>query len=454
MTIIESVKTVIEFLLAILSVLSLFKDPSIFYYLNDNKAAVAVSLLLYVAITTAYYRVKKRKPGKWSITSMCMMFIIGCFALFYDPYPAPSLLTISGFYTEKDGQYFNNATDENAEKLITAIDDIHRKISAHENPLFKFIRPEAKSYHLPSIYLSGKTKKEIVGLSENKIKSPVIITAFSTQDALSEVHYAIKTEYMNANAHAAEIEIAWYNDLFKKIVNNNELDYLMSALIIAYVDAYKNDLDDRLIANKLISAISIYQFYPFHDENDFNNSYIIKNYNYWEIGNKQERNLTFIDFLLEVIATLPQKDQMDITNKYMNEVLIKYPSPVLWYYYFDLIKSHSKIPESKKSQFQIIRGYEERVDNFYNDSKGIDKNYIDLKSSVLYSLFYAYHIRNGNKSDADRNYDKVNTLLNENPTAKVLFYKIATKTNGESQSSPRKPPLSAYPLQCEKDKPE
>ncbi|WP_438815900.1 hypothetical protein, partial [Symbiopectobacterium sp.] len=75
MTIIESVKTVIEFLLAILSVLSLFKDPSIFYYLNDNKAAVAVSLLLYVAITTAYYRVKKRKPGKWSITSMCMMFI-------------------------------------------------------------------------------------------------------------------------------------------------------------------------------------------------------------------------------------------------------------------------------------------------------------------------------------------------------------------------------------------
>ncbi|MGX8940304.1 hypothetical protein ACWWJF_06815 [Symbiopectobacterium sp. Eva_TO] len=99
---------------------------------------------------------------------------------------------------------------------------------------------------------------------------------------------------------------------------------------------------------------------------------------------------------------------MDITNKYMNEVLIKYPSPVLWYYYFDLIKSHSKIPESKKSQFQTIRGYEERVDNFYNDSKGIDKNYIDLKSSVLYSLFYAYHIRNGNKSDADRNYDKVN----------------------------------------------
>ncbi|MBG6241057.1 MAG: hypothetical protein EKE20_03340 [Candidatus Symbiopectobacterium sp. Dall1.0] len=235
MTIIESVKTVIEFLLAILSVLSLFKDPSIFYYLNDNKAAVAVSLLLYIAITTAYYRVKKRKPGKWSITSMCMMFIIGCFALFYDPYPAPSLLTISGFYTERDGQYVNNATDENAEKLITAIDDIHRKVSAHENPLSKFIRPEAKSYHLPSIYLSGKTKKEIVGLSENKIKSPVIITAFSTQDALSEVHYAIKAEYMNANAHAAEIEIAWYNDLFKKIVNNNELHHDEKIEILAHI---------------------------------------------------------------------------------------------------------------------------------------------------------------------------------------------------------------------------
>lgn len=155
-----------------------------------------------------------------------------------------------------------------------------------------------------------------------------------------------------------------------------------------------------------------------------------------------------------MIATLPQKDQMDITNKYMNEVLIKNPSPVLWYYYFDLIKSHSKIPESKKNQFQTILDYEERVDNFYNDSKGIDKNYIDLKSSVLYSLFYAYYIRNGNKSDADRNYDKVNTLLNENPIAKVLFYKIATKTNCESPSSTRKKPLSAYPLPCEKDKPE
>lgn len=54
----------------------------------------------------------------------------------------------------------------------------------------------------------------------------------------------------------------------------------MSVLSIAYVDAYKNDLDARLIANKLISAISIYPFYLFHDENDFNNSYIIKNYNY------------------------------------------------------------------------------------------------------------------------------------------------------------------------------
>lgn len=145
------------------------------------------------------------------------------------------MLTISGFYTEKDGQYVNNATDENAEKLITAIDDIHKKVSAHEKPLFKFIRPEAKSYHLLSIYLSGKTKKEIFGLSENKIKSPVIITAFSTQDALSEVHYAIKAEYMNANAHAAEIEIAWYNDLFKKIMNNSELHHDEKIEILAHI---------------------------------------------------------------------------------------------------------------------------------------------------------------------------------------------------------------------------
>jgi len=183
----------------------------------------------------------------------------------------------------------------------------------------------------------------------------------------------------------------------------------------------------------LIQALSYYPYYPYSDKESFQRAYVKSSYTNWRLSNDSEDDVTLINELLQITNAIKDPEtKRTIINDFKNYIFLTHASPVMFYYMLEMIKTIHPLLETPLKDVGHIREWEEYTDNFLRQHTGMDDDFIDLKSTALYSVYYFWFTKVNRKKDAARVLKKIENITNYNPNIVPFLIKI-NKEEKEAQ---------------------
>lgn len=478
---------------AALPALIFFNYSAVLFFLNEWQFPfLFIAAALYI-FAIMYYAKKRAYPNKSASGLLLILTGATCSAAFYNPYPDTSLISISGFYNEKDGAWVSSNTDENTQDILGKIKDTWNQATSKENPSFRFAEPFAiETWQFPTLFLTHRSKQQIIKLAEENSDSAVILVGFTRDGKLDTLHYSLNKKAFQPNTHGVIQENKWFNLLLSKIIDNptlsdshkreiiakilfidfnaralsvratemdylgmanlvvktqdevialqnkypfikDELNYLIAGLTASLIDVYKDQLPEEKAADLLIQALSYYPYYPYSDKESFQRAYVKSSYTNWRLSNDSEDDVTLINELLQITNAIKDPEtKRTIINDFKNYIFLTHASPVMFYYMLEMIKTIHPLLETPLKDVGHIREWEEYTDNFLRQHTGMDDDFIDLKSTALYSVYYFWFTKVNRKKDAARVLKKIENITNYNPNIVPFLIKI-NKEEKEAQ---------------------
>lgn len=469
-----------------LPALIFFNFSSFLFFLNEWKIPFICGSVVILITTLIYHRKKRRYPNKSSCFSLLVLFFaMGC-AIFYQPYPEFAQISISGFYNEKDGGWNSSNTDENAYDITHQMEETWKRATSKENPSFQLVPPFAvENWQFPTLFLTHRSKQQIINLAEANSRSVVTLVGFTRDNKIEKIHYSLNGKLLSPNAHSINLESRWFNQIFDKIISqsqltdaqkreiiakilfidinartlsarkdemdaigmanlvvkirsevidlkgrypfiDDELNFLMAGLTASFVDVYSAELSDDVAAGFLVQALSFHPYYPYPDKESFQRAYVKNSYDKWKLTNDAENDVTLLSHLAQLTYFIEDtKEKEKIIDEFKNQVFLQNQSPTIFYSMLEMIKTSNSLLDIPVKQIHEIKEIEDYTDNFLYQHPGMDDEFIELKSALLYGVCHTWYVNHNRKKDASRLLRKFTNIVDNNPN--VLHFLIKMK---------------------------
>ncbi|MBN3043218.1 hypothetical protein H4F47_09835 [Pectobacterium brasiliense] len=477
-----------------LPALIFFNVSAVLFFLNEWRIPLFWGAASIFILALIYYIRNRVHPKKSTFFLLLMLATATGSAVFYDPYPKIAQISISGFYHEKEGAWVSSNTDENTQDIIRQMEDTWNRATSKENPSFRFIEPFAiKSWQFPTLFLAHRSKQQIIKLAEENSRSVVNLVGFTRDSKLDSLHYSLNEKTLAPNEHGTSHENRWFNNLFAKIIDHptlidsqkreviakilfidinaralsirvgemdaigmanlianiqdeivalqkkhsfikDELNYLMAGLTTSFIDVYDDELPKEIAADFLVQALSFDPYYPYPDKESFQRAYVKMSYANWRLSNDSEDDVTLLSHLTQTTYSLPDiESKNEVINDFRNHVFLPHISPVMFYYMLEMMKTAHPLLDIPSQQVEKVRELEEYTDKFLSYHPGIANDFIELKTVLLYSVYYTWYKKVNLEKDAARILKKYEAVLENNKNITPFLMTINEKNCGKKQ---------------------
>lgn len=470
---------------AALPALIFFNFSAFLFFLNEWRTPLIWGSVIIFIFSFIYYIRERAYPEKSMCFLLLLLFGATGSAAFYDPYPPASLVSISGFYNEKDGSWVSSNTDENTHDIIQKMEESWARATSRENPSFRFARPFAiYNWQFPTLFLTHRSKQQIINMVEDNTRSAVTLVGFTRDDKLNALHYSLNEKVLEPNMHKVVHENAWFNKLFAKIIDHpelidsqkreiiakilfiefnaralsarademdvfgmaslvdktqdevvslqkkydfikDELNYLMAGLTASFIDVYGDTLPEETAADFLIEALSYYPYYPYPDKENFQRAYTKMSYASWKLSQDSDDDITLLNHLAQMTYDIEDSQVKErIIKSFKDRVFMPHESAVMFYYMLDMTKTARPLLEIPAQQMNEVIELEKYTDKFLQHHPGMDNEFIELKSALLYGVYHTWYKNNHREKDAAKFLAKFEGILDNNESIRFFLIRM------------------------------
>ncbi|MFH0974954.1 MAG: hypothetical protein V1874_04135 [Spirochaetota bacterium] len=484
---IEIVKLIIELFLLLSAVFASYFNKSIYYYLFDIKYILLAIVILYNFIVFIYFFSTKKKDYKIFI-SVPISIIIILLIIFINPYPKCDTITISGFYEEIGNHYQNTSNgDEFANRIIANFKKMSEEFSLLNNSSFQYFPIDAKKFILPNTYSENMNKDDYENNMRNNLRSPTGIVGFVKNSKIENIVYSLRKNIIFRDIKKSRNEIDVVNHIITYILNNHklnenekidiissilfldinsryvsyttyqeitaeelglyilnlveeiskikfkynslskEINYLITGLMLSFIDAYHGDMSDEQISKVLIDSLSLSPYYPCLNEQEFASIYLNTEYN--KHKNNGIKNLPILYELGNMIAECDLNLKERILNSAKKQIFFTYNSSILYLMLIDFYRLKKPFNEYTKKDLYMI----DEINNLFLKAIIVNKNekltdFIILKQCLYYHGFIRAYLELKMDDKVDFYFSKIGVILDSNSKVRTLYKGIGNST--------------------------
>ncbi|TBW00897.1 hypothetical protein E0F20_17355, partial [Citrobacter freundii] len=93
----------------------------------------------------------------------------------------------------------------------------------------------------------------------------------------------------------------------------------------------------------------------------------------------------------------------------------------------EMIKTSNSLLDIPVKQIHEIKEIEDYTDNFLYQHPGMDDEFIELKSALLYGVCHTWYVNHNRKKDASRLLRKFTNIVDNNPNVLHFLMKMKQK---------------------------
>ena len=206
---------------------------------------------------------------------------------------------------------------------------------------------------------------------------------------------------------------------------DDELNFLMAGLTASFVDVYSAELSDDVAAGFLVQALSFHPYYPYPDKESFQRAYVKNSYDKWKLTNDAENDVTLLSHLAQLTYFIEDtKEKEKIIDEFKNQVFLQNQSPTIFYSMLEMIKTSNSLLDIPVKQIHEMKEIEDYTDNFLYQHPGMDDEFIELKSALLYGVCHTWYVNHNRKKDASRLLGKFTNIVDNNPNVLHFLMKM------------------------------